>query len=93
MASIDRAIARRSSVMSVRSSSVRVLIPTSYGSFPLSYEPLDAPLMWLRQIMRERGLAECGRATAADGAQNGCVTILDHGESAHFRKAIPRGSV
>jgi L-ascorbate metabolism protein UlaG (beta-lactamase superfamily) len=64
----------------------RVLIPTSYGSFPLSYEPLDAPLMWLRQIMRERGLAECGRATPDDRAQHGCVTILDHGDSAHFRK-------
>jgi L-ascorbate metabolism protein UlaG (beta-lactamase superfamily) len=65
----------------------RVLIPTSYGSFPLSYEPLDAPLAWLRDIMRQRGLPECGRASAEDRARRGCVTILDHGESAHFRKA------
>jgi L-ascorbate metabolism protein UlaG (beta-lactamase superfamily) len=64
----------------------RVLIPTSYGSFPLSYEPLDAPLLWLRQIMQERHIAECGRATPDDRAQHGCVTILDHGDSAHFRK-------
>ena len=65
----------------------RVLIPTSYGSFPLSYEPLDAPLLWLRQLMKDRGIAECGRATATDDRARGCVTILDHGESAHFRKA------
>jgi L-ascorbate metabolism protein UlaG (beta-lactamase superfamily) len=65
----------------------RVLIPTSYGSFPLSYEPLDAPLLWLRQLMKQRGIAECGRATATDDRTRGCVTILDHGESAHFRKA------
>ena len=64
----------------------RVLIPTSYGSFPLSYEPLDAPLLWLRQIIQERHIAECGRATPDDRAQHGCVTILDHGDSAHFRK-------
>ena len=32
----------------------RVLVPTSYGSFPLSYERLDAPLAWLRQLARER---------------------------------------
>ena len=32
----------------------RVMIPTSYGSFPLSYEPLEAPLEWLQEIMRAR---------------------------------------
>ena len=31
-----------------------VLIPTSYGSFPLSYEPMDAPLLWLRKRRRLR---------------------------------------
>jgi L-ascorbate metabolism protein UlaG (beta-lactamase superfamily) len=46
----------------------RVLIPTSYGSFPLSYEPLDAPLAWLREAARERGLSRQ-------------VAILDHGET------------
>jgi hypothetical protein len=70
-----------------------VLIPTSYGSFPLSYEPMDAPLLWLRQIMRDRGIAECGRATPDDRAQRGCVTILDHGDSAHFRKPPPPAAV
>jgi L-ascorbate metabolism protein UlaG (beta-lactamase superfamily) len=33
----------------------RVLIPVAYGAFPLGYEPLDAPLQWLRQLCDERG--------------------------------------
>jgi L-ascorbate metabolism protein UlaG (beta-lactamase superfamily) len=40
----------------------RIFIPTSYGSFPLSYEPLDAPLTWLREIARQRGLVAGGAA-------------------------------
>jgi L-ascorbate metabolism protein UlaG (beta-lactamase superfamily) len=62
----------------------RVLIPTSYGSFPLSYEPLDAPVAWLRELARERGLAQ--RGPAPGGQQARWVAILDHGETVHFRK-------
>ena len=32
----------------------RVLIPIAHGSFPLSYEPLEAPLVWLRRLALER---------------------------------------
>ena len=63
----------------------RVMIPTSYGSFPLSYEPLDAPLEWLNQIMRARGLPLCG-AQAQSGGHAPCVAILDHGETVRFSK-------
>jgi L-ascorbate metabolism protein UlaG (beta-lactamase superfamily) len=63
----------------------RVFIPTSYGSFPLSYEPMEAPLEWLHQIMRARGLPLCGaQAQGPDHAP--CVAILDHGESIRFGK-------
>ena len=63
----------------------RVMIPTSYGSFPLSYEPLEAPLEWLEEIMRARGLPLCGaQAQGPDHAP--CVAILDHGESIRFSK-------
>jgi L-ascorbate metabolism protein UlaG (beta-lactamase superfamily) len=55
----------------------RVLIPTSYGSFPLSYERLDAPLDWLRRLARERNL------TSPDAERR--IAVLDHGESVHFR--------
>jgi L-ascorbate metabolism protein UlaG (beta-lactamase superfamily) len=58
----------------------RVLIPISYGSFPLSYEPLDAPPAWLRQVARQRGIPLGG---PADDRR---VLILDHGETVHFRK-------
>jgi L-ascorbate metabolism protein UlaG (beta-lactamase superfamily) len=63
----------------------RVMIPTSYGSFPLSYEPLEAPLEWLREIMRARGLPLCG-AQAPGGEQAACVAVLDHGETVRFGK-------
>ena len=59
----------------------RILIPTSYGSFPLSYEPLDAPLTWLRALARERGL---GTSEAAGAGR--WLAVLDHGETIHFRK-------
>jgi L-ascorbate metabolism protein UlaG (beta-lactamase superfamily) len=63
----------------------RVMIPTSHGSFPLSYEPLDAPLDWLREIMRARGLPVCGaQAQGPDHAP--CVAILEHGETVRFGK-------
>jgi L-ascorbate metabolism protein UlaG (beta-lactamase superfamily) len=63
----------------------RVMIPTSYGSFPLSYEPLDAPLDWLREIMRARALPLCG-AQAQGPGHAPCVAILDHGETVRFGK-------
>jgi L-ascorbate metabolism protein UlaG (beta-lactamase superfamily) len=63
----------------------RVMIPTSYGSFPLSYEPLAAPLGWLQEIMRARGLPLCG-AQAQGPGQAPCVAILDHGETVRFSK-------
>jgi L-ascorbate metabolism protein UlaG (beta-lactamase superfamily) len=62
----------------------RVLIPTSYGSFPLSYEPLDAPLAWLRELARERGLAL--RGPSAGGRDARWLAVLGHGETVHFRK-------
>jgi L-ascorbate metabolism protein UlaG (beta-lactamase superfamily) len=34
-----------------------VLVPIAHGAFPLGYEPLEAPLSWLRQLCAERGLA------------------------------------
>lgn len=55
----------------------RILIPTSYGSFPLSYERLDAPLAWLRRLARERNLAR------PDAERR--VAVLAHGETVHFR--------
>lgn len=55
----------------------RVLIPTSHGSFPLSYERLDAPLAWLRRLARERDLSR------PDAERR--IAVLDHGESVHFR--------
>jgi L-ascorbate metabolism protein UlaG (beta-lactamase superfamily) len=33
-----------------------LLVPIAHGAFPLGYEPLEAPLGWLRQICAERGL-------------------------------------
>jgi L-ascorbate metabolism protein UlaG (beta-lactamase superfamily) len=58
-----------------------VLVPTSYGSFPFSYEPLDAPLDWLRELARPRGLLASGPQAAGERR----LGILDHGETAHFR--------
>jgi L-ascorbate metabolism protein UlaG (beta-lactamase superfamily) len=55
----------------------RLFIPTSYGSFPLSYERLDAPLAWLQELAREAGL---GRP---DGDRR--LAILDHGQTLHVR--------
>lgn len=60
----------------------RVLIPICYGSFPLSYEPMDAPAAWLRQVARQRGLALSGAGPVDERR----VALLDHGETVHFRK-------
>jgi L-ascorbate metabolism protein UlaG (beta-lactamase superfamily) len=59
-----------------------VLVPTSYGSFPFSYEPLDAPLAWLRELARGRGLLPTSGRPDGQGRRLG---ILDHGETAHIR--------
>jgi L-ascorbate metabolism protein UlaG (beta-lactamase superfamily) len=55
----------------------RLLVPTSYGSFPLSYERLDAPLAWLQEVARDRGLAR------PDSDRK--VAILDHAQTLHVR--------
>lgn len=55
----------------------RIMIPTSYGAFPLGYERLDAPVAWLRQLAHERDWAR------ADADQR--VTILDPGQTVHLR--------
>ena len=55
----------------------RIFIPTSYGAFPLGYEPLDAPLAWLRQLARERDWAR------PDAEQR--IAILDPGQTVHVR--------
>jgi L-ascorbate metabolism protein UlaG (beta-lactamase superfamily) len=55
----------------------RLLIPTSYGAFPLGYEPLGAPIGWLRELARERDWAR------ADAERR--VAILDPGQSVHLR--------
>ena len=63
----------------------RVLVPIAHGSFPLSYEPLDAPAAWLRQLARERRLPVGAPASAGDDTRR--VALLDHGETIHFRRA------
>jgi L-ascorbate metabolism protein UlaG (beta-lactamase superfamily) len=63
----------------------RVLVPIAHGSFPLSYEPLDAPAAWLRRVARERGLALGGPSGGGEDTRR--VAILDHGETIHFRRA------
>jgi L-ascorbate metabolism protein UlaG (beta-lactamase superfamily) len=60
----------------------RVFVPITHGSFPLSYEPMDAPLTWLRQLARSRGLG-AAKVPDADGRH---VAILEHGETCIFRK-------
>jgi L-ascorbate metabolism protein UlaG (beta-lactamase superfamily) len=50
----------------------KLLVPVGYGSFPLSYEPLDEPLRWLRQICADRGLSNQ-------------LAVLGHGETCLVR--------
>jgi L-ascorbate metabolism protein UlaG (beta-lactamase superfamily) len=66
----------------------RVLIPIAHGSFPLSYEPLGAPLDWLRQLAHERHLAGGGQSgrDAPIETDERRVAPLDHGETCLFRK-------
>lgn len=50
----------------------RTLIPVAFGSFLLSYEPMDQPLAWLRRITRDRALESR-------------VTLLEHGQTCLVR--------
>jgi L-ascorbate metabolism protein UlaG (beta-lactamase superfamily) len=54
-----------------------LMIPTSYGAFPLGYEPIGAPIAWLRDLARDRDWAR------ADAERR--VAILDPGQSVHIR--------
>jgi L-ascorbate metabolism protein UlaG (beta-lactamase superfamily) len=47
------------------------MVPIHWGTFVVSYEPIDEPVRWLLELARERGLAER-------------VTVLRHGESRRF---------
>lgn len=49
-----------------------ILIPTTFGSFELGYEPVDEPLSWLR-------------ALAAAGRLPGTLTVLEHGQTCLVR--------
>jgi L-ascorbate metabolism protein UlaG (beta-lactamase superfamily) len=62
----------------------RVMVPISHGSFPLSYEPLDAPAAWLRGIARERRLPVGAPSGPGDDARR--IALLDHGETIHVRR-------
>jgi L-ascorbate metabolism protein UlaG (beta-lactamase superfamily) len=68
----------------------RVLIPMTHGSFPFSYEPLTAPLAWLRRLAHQHDLVGAGHP---HGEENGPLdsrerrlAALDHGETCFFRK-------
>lgn len=50
----------------------RILVPITYGSFELGYEPIDEPLAWLRAAIHERNLDEA-------------LTILGHGQTCLLR--------
>ena len=50
----------------------RLLVPIGYGSFQLSYEPLDEPLAWLRELAEERKLGEA-------------LAVLEHGQTCLLR--------
>jgi len=47
------------------------------------YEPLDAPLAWLRQLAQPRGLL--GGAANPRAADARFLAVLDHGETIHVR--------
>jgi L-ascorbate metabolism protein UlaG (beta-lactamase superfamily) len=69
----------------------RVLVPICHGSFPLSYEPLEAPAAWLRRLARERKLPLGGHGARAveqapDAEEGRRVAILDHAETIHVRR-------
>jgi len=51
----------------------RIFVPMGYGSFVRSYEPLDEPLRWLREIAETR-------PSLAKG-----LTVLEHGQTCLIR--------
>src|SRR6059036_3495058 len=50
----------------------RHMVPIHWGTFVVSYEPVDEPVGWLAELARERGLSER-------------VAVLRHGESRRFK--------
>ena len=55
----------------------RHMVPIHWGTFVVSYEPIDEPIAWLAELARERGLTDR-------------VAILRHGESRRFEAAARR---
>jgi len=55
----------------------RWMVPIHWGTFVVSYEPIDEPVRWLGELARERGLTDR-------------VAVLRHGESRRFAPE-PRG--
>ncbi|HJQ82718.1 MAG TPA: MBL fold metallo-hydrolase [Candidatus Binatia bacterium] len=49
----------------------RAMVPIHWGTFVVSYEPIDEPVRWLGELARVRGLT-------------GRVAVLRHGESRRF---------
>src|SRR5437899_332396 len=49
----------------------RYMVPIHWGTFVVSYEPIDEPVAWLEELARERGITER-------------VAVLRHGESRRF---------
>jgi len=49
----------------------RHLVPIHWGTFVVSYEPIEEPIAWLRELARERGLEDR-------------LAVLRHGESRRF---------
>ena len=49
----------------------RVMVPIHWGTFVVSYEPIDEPVAWLEELARQRGLVDR-------------VAVLRHGESRRF---------
>jgi L-ascorbate metabolism protein UlaG (beta-lactamase superfamily) len=47
------------------------MVPIHWGTFVVSYEPIDEPVAWLVDLARERGLADR-------------IAVLRHGESRRF---------
>lgn len=54
----------------------RILIPIHHSAFPLSYEKLEEPVRWLRELATTRGTAEQ-------------LCVLQAGETAQFDRAVP----
>ena len=52
----------------------RHMVPIHWGTFVVSYEPIDEPVGWLLALARERGCEER-------------VAVLQHGESRRFTRA------